>query len=568
MEPGIYYSVATLPGDRNHNEARSNVAKLTIFGAPNAPIVQGKAGNRVIPNGGTTGSSVKVRIFGSEASISSQPLVKYKYRTTPTGAWQNYTAPISYSSNGTYTIYAVAYLADNENIVSEVTTYTFTIDTVPPEIGDVIVPEETDTVVIDVEVDNPEIEDIIISTDPDYEPDDDDPWLNLGEDGDPEEGKTIYELPQGDGNKVIYIWERDKGGNIVGPVIKTIKLNATKIGNMNENNTNFYFKVTDQYLHTSNITKDNITLYVNGFAVDGRVINLTSENIENGKKYTVTMENVNSDGDFEFGVAVDAVFDRAGNNISTNQLIIDSNEITVDNTLPILRVTSRETTANVHAEDDHIKAVMLNGAIIGRTNGNYEVTLREGHNVITVIDEYGNDVHEEIDVEVVEEAVDSVANTPDLYDGMKAAYMVGSDWTTSDYFTDEIYDYDNGEWANAMTPDESLWVWIPRYAYKVKYYTNSSKTQESATPTDYYSFDIIFLRERSNEFIDHSGRIHPLPDDYVIANAFTIEGGASYELRGYWIAKYEMSLEETDDGVEWVETTKDLGGGDIVITNP
>ena len=44
----------------------------------------------------------------------------------------------------------------------------------------------------------------------------------------------------------------------------------------------------------------------------------------------------------------------------------------------------------------------------------------------------------------------------------------GSTVKTTDGDTD-WYDYDAKKWANAQTQDGSMWVWIPRYAYKIIY---------------------------------------------------------------------------------------------------
>ena len=36
------------------------------------------------------------------------------------------------------------------------------------------------------------------------------------------------------------------------------------------------------------------------------------------------------------------------------------------------------------------------------------------------------------------------------------------------------YDYANRRWANAINSDGSYFVWIPRFAYKITYYSSSS----------------------------------------------------------------------------------------------
>ena len=56
-------------------------------------------------------------------------------------------------------------------------------------------------------------------------------------------------------------------------------------------------------------------------------------------------------------------------------------------------------------------------------------------------------------------------NAPKLANGMTAIkYSTDSDLTAG------------SKWANAMTKDGSMWVWIPRYAYKITYTNSSNKS--------------------------------------------------------------------------------------------
>ena len=82
----------------------------------------------------------------------------------------------------------------------------------------------------------------------------------------------------------------------------------------------------------------------------------------------------------------------------------------------------------------------------------------------------------------------SQVNTPELDENMIAVYYNGSNWAKADSRTDSWYNYDNGEWANAVTVSsdtlstyksaeigtvvsmddiETMWVWIPRYSYTI-----------------------------------------------------------------------------------------------------
>ena len=106
------------------------------------------------------------------------------------------------------------------------------------------------------------------------------------------------------------------------------------------------------------------------------------------------------------------------------------------------------------------------------------------------------------------------------------------------------YDYNGKKWANAQTEDGSMWVWIPRYAYKV------NETDKK--------FDIKFLIGTTDNYYDESGKIQTAKrctssnanvdtkTGYTVHPAFTDEtsigyrnGGWDKELTGIWVAKFE-----------------------------
>ena len=127
-------------------------------------------------------------------------------------------------------------------------------------------------------------------------------------------------------------------------------------------------------------------------------------------------------------------------------------------------------------------------------------------------------------------------NVPKLADGMTAIkYSTDSDLTAG------------SKWANAMTKDGSMWVWIPRYAYKITY--KSSNKSEGGT------IEIAFLKDATNEFLDNTiqGEIKTnisdvtyttnangtkSQDQWLVAPAFTL--GAE-SIKGFWFAKFEAS---------------------------
>ena len=121
-------------------------------------------------------------------------------------------------------------------------------------------------------------------------------------------------------------------------------------------------------------------------------------------------------------------------------------------------------------------------------------------------------------------------NEPKLADGMTAIkYEDETDITTG------------SKWANAMTKDGSMWVWIPRYAYRITY-TDSTDRSKGGT------IDIAFLKGTTNEFLDSSIQgevISNINTDgttpqgkWVLEPAFTL---GEEEISGFWFAKFEAS---------------------------
>ena len=99
------------------------------------------------------------------------------------------------------------------------------------------------------------------------------------------------------------------------------------------------------------------------------------------------------------------------------------------------------------------------------------------------------------------------------------------------------------KWANAKTQDGSMWVWIPRFAYRVD---NDKKVM-----------DVVFLQGNSDEYYDENGNLQTAKRQksvgetidtttgYTVHPAFTDEsnikfanGGWDKELTGIWVAKF------------------------------
>ena len=150
---------------------------------------------------------------------------------------------------------------------------------------------------------------------------------------------------------------------------------------------------------------------------------------------------------------------------------------------------------------------------------------------------------------------DGKVNKPELMTGMSAIKFTdptdSAEGTTVDTTSNdtEWYNYENKKWANAKTEDGSMWVWIPRYAYRI-HKENGVETQK---------FDIVFLVGLTDNYYDENGKLQTAQrqtsenqtivtngDAYTVHPAFTNESSINYanggwdkELAGIWVAKFE-----------------------------
>ncbi|MFR5189750.1 MAG: hypothetical protein ACLTEH_00475, partial [Clostridia bacterium] len=93
----------------------------------------------------------------------------------------------------------------------------------------------------------------------------------------------------------------------------------------------------------------------------------------------------------------------------------------------------------------------------------------------------------------------NMPNSPKLAEGMHAIKFTNpteidkgrvEDTNSND---SDWYNYDEKRWANSQTEDGSMWVWIPRYAYRVN--------------KDNQTFDIVFLIGTTDNYYDENGNI-------------------------------------------------------------
>ena len=136
-------------------------------------------------------------------------------------------------------------------------------------------------------------------------------------------------------------------------------------------------------------------------------------------------------------------------------------------------------------------------------------------------------------------------NAPKLAEGMTAIkYVAGSDTSTYETLTA------GSKWANAMTKDGSMWVWIPRYAYKITsgYHQSGSDINSTDGTLGAGTIEIAFLDEQNNFLNGETGDVktsiadvtytNNQQNEWLLAPGFTF---GTKEISGFWFAKYEAS---------------------------
>ena len=154
-------------------------------------------------------------------------------------------------------------------------------------------------------------------------------------------------------------------------------------------------------------------------------------------------------------------------------------------------------------------------------------------------------------------------NAPVLKTGMTPVKYEGGKWVDTTEDDPEWYNYLDEEvkigektveakkWANVRLKDGSMFVWIPRYAYKITKLTKSSYTEGTVTGeyTGRYtnsagSIEVVYLKGNTDNY--EGGRAQrgegKSESTYVVHPSFTSDvniGGWDSELTGYWVAKFE-----------------------------
>ena len=176
----------------------------------------------------------------------------------------------------------------------------------------------------------------------------------------------------------------------------------------------------------------------------------------------------------------------------------------------------------------------------------------------------GNQLEEEDEKEIALDGTWSNANKvnkPNLENTGLQPIVINADETTAtpDRKTENWYSYDGVEnkWANAKTADGSMWVWIPRYAYKITYNDASDKSQGG-------TIDVVFLQGTSyldkdgkdvtqENYVDEKGETGA----YIVHPAFEDGSSTGYpngewdkKIEGIWVAKFEAGYQEADKAID------------------
>jgi len=117
-----------------------------------------------------------------------------------------------------------------------------------------------------------------------------------------------------------------------------------------------------------------------------------------------------------------------------------------------------------------------------------------------------------------------------------------------------------------MEEDGSYFVWVPRYAYKLKPKTD---TEEAGT------IDVKFVNGTGSVAYDGTACTIVTSNvdsstQYIVHPAFCTDvnmGGYGTNLEGIWVAKYESSREDSTNGTTWVPTTENNGGSNHLTSN-
>ena len=152
----------------------------------------------------------------------------------------------------------------------------------------------------------------------------------------------------------------------------------------------------------------------------------------------------------------------------------------------------------------------------------------------------------------------TVTNTPNapVLSGMTPVSWTksGDEWSEDETASASYYSYTAGSgnedntssrWANAKNSDGSYFVWIPRYAYRITYYSDSAYTNV----TGYYDGwgqwrasdgSVRLTLDSGIETVEYGGSKYIVHPAFCGSSVGYDNGSWDNAISGFWVAKYEM----------------------------
>ncbi|MDD3822042.1 MAG: hypothetical protein PHF47_03385, partial [Bacilli bacterium] len=123
--------------------------------------------------------------------------------------------------------------------------------------------------------------------------------------------------------------------------------------------------------------------------------------------------------------------------------------------------------------------------------------------------------------------------------GMTPKKWSGSAWVTTTEYDNDWYRYDttNKRWANAQTADGSMWVWIPRYIYKITSCHHQSCSDDGGNIDVKFSVGVDDTIGNTVSLVD-TGKASDSSNKWT--NHLGFDFGTT-KLTGFWMAKFEAS---------------------------
>jgi prepilin-type N-terminal cleavage/methylation domain-containing protein len=194
-------------------------------------------------------------------------------------------------------------------------------------------------------------------------------------------------------------------------------------------------------------------------------------------------------------------------------------------------------TASDDIDGDITSNIQVTSNLNSTIPGTYTIT----YNVVDSSGNAASPVTREVIVQGLDPRYNAIkgVNSPALATGMTPIKWDGTAWV--DTTTDDIdwYNYDttNKQWANAKTADGSMWVWIPRFIYKIP-----TANWHKATAS---TIDIQFSKGANDNWnkavignINTDTTANASNGTWTNHPAFTF---GNTEVIGIWVAKFEAS---------------------------